>query len=84
MRNLGLTGLGVAALVGGLAKIQQHTASALPFEVSWCGPEGVTSTGLFWGHCWGCPVALAGGLLLLGLALTGIADRVSRPPLRTV
>lgn len=79
LAGLGATGL---ALVGaGLAKIAAH-GPGLALASSLCGASGkltvvavAASDAL---HCWGCPVAFSGGLLLLAalvIARQGAGER---------
>jgi hypothetical protein len=64
---------GIAMLAVGTVKVWTHTQSLQAFLSVRCGPEGVSSavsgptfwTSMFAGHCWGCPVSLAGAAMIL-------------------
>jgi|GEM_PF-1037459 len=67
---------GVVLLLLGSFKVWTHTQSLQAFLSVRCGPDGFSSANhasLFWasmfnGHCWGCPVAFAGALMILAAA----------------
>ena len=80
---------GVSLLLVGAAKVWTHTQSLQAFLSVRCGPEGLSlaaNTPTFWsnmfaGHCWGCPVALA-GLALIFLAAAAQLKPITRQFLR--
>lgn len=67
---------GVALLLIGSVKAWTHAQSLQVFLSVRCGPDGLSSTNhvsAFWatmfnGHCWGCPVAFSGALMVLAAA----------------
>ncbi|WP_340691663.1 hypothetical protein [Hyphomonas sp.] len=67
---------GVALLLIGSVKVWAHTQSLQAFLSVRCGPDGLSSanhapafwTTMFNGHCWGCPVAFSGALMILAAA----------------
>jgi hypothetical protein len=73
---------GIALLLVGGAKVWTHTQSLQAFLSVRCGPEGLSSaanlptfwTSLLGGHCWGCPVLIA------GIALILVAGRMQLTP----
>lgn len=77
MRTLiqAVIGLSLAAI--GTAKAMAHTATTDPMAAFWCRSSeliaGTEPTGaMTWlsGHCWGCPVALAGAALVLAAGVS--------------
>jgi len=78
MNRIALFILGIAMLVMGATKVWIHTQSLQAFLSIRCGPEGLSSaangptfwTSMFAGHCWGCPVSLAGiAMIFLAVAI---------------
>lgn len=75
---VGLGATGLALVSAGVAEIASHATHAWALGSSLCGGSGqlsvvelIAADSL---HCWGCPVAFTGGLLLLaalGAALKG-------------
>jgi hypothetical protein len=64
---------GIALLLLGSAKVWTHTQSLEALLSVRCGPEGFSAANHapgFWlnmlnGHCWGCPVAFSGAVMIL-------------------
>ena len=74
---------GIALLLLGAVKVWTHTQSLQAFLSVRCGPEGFASAHhapTLWmnalnGHCWGCPVAILGGVWIL----VAVASRLVPP-----
>ena len=84
-----MSGLGSAAVIAGLAKIQQHLALLSdPLALAWCGPGRASvdpSMVTVLGHCWGCYAAAVGvGILAYAGwdAATSQQSKRARPVLR--
>lgn len=81
MRRLASFVPGIALLLLGSGKVWTHTQSLQAFLSVRCGPDGLASathapafwTTLFNGHCWGCPVALSGAVMILGATALWVA-----------
>tara|TARA_R110001599_G_scaffold61311_4_gene170367 strand:+ start:798 stop:1085 length:288 start_codon:yes stop_codon:yes gene_type:complete len=64
---------GIVLLLLGSGKVWTHTQSLQAFLSVRCGPDGLspaTHAPAFWatmfsGHCWGCPVAFSGVVMIL-------------------
>ena len=73
MRRFTVFGPGLVLLLLGSAKVWTHTQSLQAFLSVRCGPDGLATAShapVFWdtmlnGHCWGCPVALSGAVMIL-------------------
>ena len=87
MRRLAGFVPGIALLLLGSVKVWTHTQSLQAFLSVRCGPDGLSSANhvpVFWmnmfsGHCWGCPVAFSGAVLILAaMALWFAPPNVTR------
>tara|TARA_R110000782_G_scaffold108203_4_gene196665 strand:- start:1178 stop:1465 length:288 start_codon:yes stop_codon:yes gene_type:complete len=64
---------GIVLLLLGSGKVWTHTQSLQAFLSVRCGPDGLSPAShapAFWatmfnGHCWGCPVAFSGAVMIL-------------------
>ena len=73
---------GVGLTLAGLARMAAHAMAPVdPFEAAWCRPgelllepAGFLASLASTVHCWGCPVALSGAVVIVvALARRGLA-----------
>lgn len=79
MRTLIQAVAGLSLVVIGTAKAMAHTATSDPMAAFWCrssdliaGTQSGASMTWLSGHCWGCPVALAGAALVLAAGVSAL------------
>lgn len=85
MRTLATLTAGIGMILVGTLKAMATNRVASPFEAFWCRTPGLPASEpgpflafSFEPHCWGCPVALVGSLIVAAALLLPKARRSSR------